>query len=163
MNMDIKHAVLLATFLMAAGTVFSQPAAAPDMETYHCLVVDEPDMTVEACRRLYPAWESQLKDARRKWEDRNAADLKILKSACQTQLKTAYGGDEARIRSARQTARGFQAAMIQDLLSGSNPDGQVNCRAYIEDFSKGTPKVDGLREQIDAVRERTSRLGERKK
>ena len=163
MKMDIKQTVLLPTLLFVVAAVCSQPAAAPDMETYACLMVDEPDSTIEVCKQLHPAWKSQLKDARRQWEDRNAADLKILKSACQTQLKRAYGGDEARIRSAKLTARGFQTAMVQDVLSGPNPNSRVNCRAYIKDFSLGTPSVDGLGEQINAVLENSSRLGERKK
>lgn len=161
MNADIKRIVLLPTLFLVASAVCSQPAAAPDVGTYLCLAVDEPDPTVEVCKRVYPAWEPQLNEARRKWEGRNAADLKLLKSACQVHLKRVYGGDEARIRSAKQAARGSQTAMMQDVLSGPNPEGRVNCHAYIEDFSKGTSRVDGLSEQINAVRESTSRAGAR--
>src|SRR5438105_10199998 len=157
-SMYIHQTLLLSCLLFVAGAVHSQPGAAPDMETYLCLVADEPDSTVEVCKRLYPRWESQLSEARRKWEVRNAADLKVLKSVCQAQLKKAYDGDEARIRAAQQKARSFQTAMMQDVLSGPNPDGRVNCRAYIEDFSRGTPKVDGLMEQIKDIRESTSRM-----
>jgi hypothetical protein len=163
MDMDIKRIVLLPTLLLVASAVCSQPAAAPDIGTYFCLAVDEPDPTVEVCKRLYPAWESQLLEARRKWEGRNAADLKMLRSACQTHLERAYDGDEARIRFAKQAARDSQAAMMQDVISGPHPDGRVNCRAYVKDFSEGTPRVDGLGEQINVVRESTSRMGERKK
>jgi hypothetical protein len=38
----IKRTVLLPTLLCVAGAVCSQPAGIPDMETYLCLVVDEP-------------------------------------------------------------------------------------------------------------------------
>ena len=155
--------VLLSCLVFMTGSAQSQSSAPIDILTLSCLGVDEPDQTVAVCTRLYPSLQLQLEEARRKWELRNAADLKALKSACQARLKRAYNDDEARIQIAKQQARDLQRAMQHDLLSDPNPNGRVNCRAYIDDYSTGTPKIDSFGSVIKEVRESPARPFEWKK
>lgn len=154
---------LFTSLVIAASSVYSQQSTPIDVLTWSCLKIDEPDPTVTACTRLHPSLKSQLEEARRKWEQRNAADFRAFREACQARLKQAYGGDAARIQLAKQQARDLQRTMEEALLREPNPDNHVNCRAYIVDYSTGNPRIDSLGEIVKETREGPARPFEWKK
>jgi len=129
------------------------------MLTFGCLGFYDgaPDPTVEVCGQLHPSLKPQLEEARHNWEARNAADILAMKSACQTRLNRVYGNNEAQMAIAKEQARRFQQAMNKDLLSDPNADNRVNCRAYMEDYSKGTKNIDSLKELIVETRDGAAR------
>jgi len=139
--------------LAAAGQ--SDEALMSDLYTLACLTLEEPNTTVQACKRLQPLSAPELDDALQKWEARNAPELRNLKSACENRLVRVYAADPARIQAAKQQAREIQQGMLQQLLLHPNANAQLNCRGFIRDYSQGSPKIDGeaLRKLIDAVRD----------
>ena len=141
--------------LLFAGAGQSDEALLSDEYTLACLTLEEPNPTLQACRKLYPLWAFELEEAVRKWEARNASERRTLKSACETRLSRVYGGDQARVDAARQQALEMQQAMLQRLTMTATPNAQADCKAFIRAYSEGTPKIDGdaIRKLIDAVRD----------
>ena len=138
--------------LVGSGASGQEPV---DVLTLGCLgiVADAPESTVAVCTRLHPQLKPQLEDAQRKWEARNAADFRELKAVCRGRVQRAYGGNAAQIEAAKQQALRFQEAMIREVLADPAPDNRVNCRAYIEDFSRGGGRIDSLKDMIREVRD----------
>ena len=149
--------IALAGFLVPvlSGAGQSDEAPLSDEYTLACLSLDQPNPTLQACRKLYPLWAPELDQAMEKWEARNAADLRALRSACEIRLTRVYGGDPARLSAARQQVVDMQQAVLQRLTMVTTPKAQGNCKAFIQAYSQGTPKVDGeaLRQLTNAVRE----------
>jgi len=149
--------IALAIFLvlLCAGAGQSDEALLSDAYTLACLALDRPNPTLQVCRKLYPLWAPELDQAVEKWEARNASELRTLKSACEGRLSRVYGSDEARLNAAKQTVIDMQQAVLQRLTMTGTPNAQSNCKAFIRDYSMGTPKVDGeaLKQLTKAVSE----------
>ena len=157
MNASKLARIVLASFLVLlfAGAGQSDEALLSDVYTLACLTLDQPNPTLQACRKLYPLWAPELDQAMEKWEARNVSELRTLKSACEGRLSRVYVGDQARVNAAKQTVIDMQQAVLQRLTMTTPPNAQGNCKAFIRDYSQGTPKVDGeaLRQLTKAVNE----------
>lgn len=149
--------LLLASLLALVNSGATSAPASPQFDdlTFGCLgyYTGGPDPTVAVCERLHPTLKPQLHEARRKWETRNAADIRAVKEACQKRLSRLYRNDDSRIAIAREQARRIQEAMNHELVSDPDANNRVNCRAYIEDYSKGTARTDSLKELVGEIRD----------
>ena len=155
MRIPARIALASVLVLLFAGAGQSDEALLSDVYTLACLTLDEPNPTHQVCRKLYPLWAPELDQAVEKWEARNVSELRTLKSACEGRLTRVYGADQARVQAAREKVRDMQQAVLQRLTMTTPPNAQGNCKAFIRDYSLGTPKVDGeaLRQLTKAVSE----------
>lgn len=52
--------------------------------------------------------------------------------------------------AAQAQAKQFQSRMVADVVV--NPNGRIDCRAYVEDSLHGNPRIDNLKDMITTVR-----------
>lgn len=134
---------------VASAQSVAQPV---DIYTLGCLIGYENDPNPEYCAVLFPELRTQVYDAHKQWLKRNASALQELQSACRKRLSRAYKNDESRIAYAKKRAHAYQEEQMK--LWRAHPDpNQINCRAYIEDFSTGNEKVDIQQRDIDEIRD----------
>ena len=147
----MKNTLLLAALAATCSTALAQTPTL-DLMTMSCLGMTSglPDTTELACGQLYPSMAPKLKEARAAWENRNQAGLAELKEACQARVHKVYGDDTAKLAAAADQAKQFQSRMVADVVA--NPNGRVDCRAYVEDSLHGNPRIDNLNDMITSVR-----------
>jgi hypothetical protein len=147
----MKNTLLLATLAVTCSSALAE-APKLDLYTLSCvqLTAGLPESTELACGQLYPPMAPKLKEARQAWETRNQADFAELKEACQARVHKVYGEDTASLAAAVEQARQFQSRMVADVVA--NPNGRIDCRAYVEDSLHGNPRIDNLKDMITTVR-----------
>ena len=128
--------------LLCSNIALADKANEPiDVLTLTCLAGIGSDPNPEACIALSPELRQQVMLAHDSWLKRNKTRLSELESACKTILLRAYDNNETRITRDKQKVRQYQEEMMRRWREKPDPN-RINCRAYIEDFSKGNDKVD---------------------
>jgi len=139
---------LAAGFLALLLFLSSGPAAA-GLWTLACLAGVDNDPLPDICAVVDPSGKDGIRDARRKWLERNQHMLNDVRSACDARLRRAYGNDEGRIRTAKAEMAHYVSLRKQELLS--DPQAASNCRAYASALAQGGPKIDYTQEWIKAI------------
>jgi len=128
-----------------------------DILTANCLIGYENDDHPEICAEVEPELKDAVREAKRKWQARNAERLRELQQACEARLRRAYGGDAASIEQAKREARKWRAGFRAQLLGDPNRANRVDCRAYADDFGGGKDRVDIQQWMIDQTRDSPAR------
>jgi hypothetical protein len=138
---------LVAGFLTFLLFLFSDSAVA-GLWTLACLTGVDNDPYPELCAVVDPSTKDQVRDARKKWLERNQHLLRDVRLACDARLRRAYGNDEG-IRAAKAEMAKYMNLRKQELLS--NLDTASNCHSYADDVARGGPKIDLSQDWIKAI------------
>jgi hypothetical protein len=149
--MRYRAAILVFSAWVIASPVPSH-AQEFDILTASCLIGYENDDHPEICAQVDPGLADAVREAKRKWQARNAERLRELQKACAVRLLRAYR-DAATIEQAKGEARRWRAGFRAELLNDPNRANRVNCRAYAEDFARGNDRIDVQRWMIDQTRD----------
>jgi hypothetical protein len=150
----VRRTLFTLAGLLAASASAQDPA---DLLTLNCLVGYENDHHPRVCAIVDPPMKDKVVAARKAWEARNAAHLSELNKACEARLKRAYGSDRAKIGQAKQAAREWRAAYIDQELQRPDRHTIVNCFAYATDFAAGGSRIDIQQWLIDETRDSPAR------
>ena len=131
----------LLLFLLSESTVAG-------LLTLACLTGIDNDPYPAICAAVDPSSQDAVRDARRKWLERNQHLLRDVRLACDARLRRAYGNDEG-IRAAKAEMAKYMNLRKQELLS--DPNTASNCRSYADDVARGGPKIDLSQDWIKAI------------
>jgi len=129
-------------FLLSESTVAG-------LLTLACLTGIDNDPYPAICAVVDPSSQDAVRDARRKWLERNQHLLRDARLACDARLRRAYGNDEGRIKAAKAEMAKHMNLRKQELLS--DPGTASNCHAYAQDVAQGGPKIDLTLDWIKAI------------